>query len=330
MDLIDELTDGKTLPDVILDRSTLQMVAACPHQYALHQKHQRPLTAVLPNVGIATHELIEEAFDYAEQSEGGIADAADYFASELPKSRPDLQPEILTAGKWVGNYILRVTPAAIIGYEQQVNTTIIPATLKRGDVKATACADLIMHGDMASYEIWDWKSGWKQRTDGDVRVDFQAQMLTWLWWQNVPDANEVTFTFIETRTGGKASYTFSRERYMDGMRTVTQEAAFGARVAQAARLLLSGSEEARPSPTKCAQCDYCDLCKHCAWEVQEIADDPAEFLRQYHVCKQVQSQRHKVITDWLKEGKELTAGELAANVAQRPSRFSWKIEKEKA
>lgn len=325
MSTFEELSKpAEPLPDILLDRSDLQDVAECPHRYQLAKKLKRPLNSDMATVGTIVHELIEEAFD--AHADDNIADVADYVAEELPKQRPDLQPEVLRAGKWIANYLLRINQTAVIGYEQQINVTLFPATASRGPVKATACADLVMHGAMASYEIWDWKSGWKMRTETDVRSDFQAQMLTWLWWQNVPDAREVQFTFIETRTGGKASATFFRDQWLDGMRTITQEAAFGARVAEAARLMLTGSDEAWPSPGKCAWCDYADVCKCCDYRVIDIAEDPARYLEQYIVTEQVQKERHKLIGEWLRAGKTLATSQCAARVQDRPSRFGWKIE----
>jgi len=317
--------DEKPLPDVILDRSDLQEAALCPHRYRLRKQLNRPVNDVLATVGTIIHELIEQAFDANEQ-EGTIADVADYVAEELAKQRPDLQPQVLAAGKWIANRILSINQAAIIGYELQINTTLFPATASRGTVKATACADLVMHGSMGAYEIWDWKTGWKNRTSSDARHDFQAQMLTWLWWRNVPDCNEVVFRFVQGRTGEIAEARFWRDRPVDGMRRLTQADAFEARVTEAARLILEDNDEAWPAPAKCVHCDVADVCKHCDWQATDITDDPAAFLDRYIVCTEVQKKRRAAITEWLKAGKPLTSRTCVARVKDRPSRFTWEIE----
>ncbi len=122
------------IPQITADRSTLERCATCPHSHYLYRlieamQHEWNGTAdeaelklnedaprdtaikigaavekggdlleldgVLPVSGVIVHELIEEAFKFCE---GDLDQIPDYFLEELPKVRPDLQPQVIRAG----------------------------------------------------------------------------------------------------------------------------------------------------------------------------------------------------------------------------------------
>jgi len=94
-EMFDEL---KTKPPIILQRSELGRFSECPHQGHLCLKHEKEIEThdVLPETGTLIHELAKEAIKTCDMN---LQEAADYFTEELPKIRPDLQPEALRAGK---------------------------------------------------------------------------------------------------------------------------------------------------------------------------------------------------------------------------------------
>jgi hypothetical protein len=101
-DQLQNALDGKEeaneLADIILDRSTLAMAGDCPHQVQLEKENPTETQDPLPVAGTLIHELVEETLEFCADSNES-ADLADYFQNELPKVRPDLQPNVIQGAK---------------------------------------------------------------------------------------------------------------------------------------------------------------------------------------------------------------------------------------
>lgn len=306
----------KTLPDIIYDRSKLAMIEACPHQANLQESNPKDTDDVLPVSGTLIHELVEETYEYCKDSHES-SDFADYFANELPKVRPDLQPEVIDGARTLIRYLMYINPSSVIAVEKQLDHVLIPATKTRGRIVITQCLDMIKTGFGDTIEVLDWKTGWKERTKAEAWQDSQAQCAAWLIWKNyggiskdaegnvLPRYDDVKFIFVETRKGKTAEAEFLRDKYHYGLPDLTQEMQFEARIAQAVRLHQEGCDEAWPNEKKCLWCNHVKECKLANAEAKELASDPYGYVRQYQVLDTLVGKMRKSIVDYLKAGNEI-------------------------
>lgn len=299
------------LPDIIYDRSKLEMIATCPHQAILEEKNPTETQDPLPVAGTIIHELIEETFEFCQGSNEST-DMADYFANELAKVRPDLQPDVIQGAKGLIVDLLYLTPSSILAYEKQIDYVLLPATPKRGRIVITQCLDLLMTGFGDELEIWDWKTGWKERDKVTAWNELQAQCAALLIWKNydgdhygddgvqLPKIDEVKFVFKETRRGKSVVVDFIRDKAPYRLQDLTQEAQFEGRISEAVRLHQAGCDEAWPSEKKCLWCNHVKECKLANLEAKELVDDPYGYVNQCCVIETLGKQMRKTIADYAK------------------------------
>jgi hypothetical protein len=168
-----------------------------------------------------------------------------------------------------------------------------------------------------SMEIWDWKSGHKERDKQTAWNDLQAQCSAWLMWKNydgehcdadgvqLPKIDEVKFTFKETRKGRSVDAEYSRDKSPYFLPDLTQEMQIEARIMECVKLYMTGCDEAWPSEKKCSWCSHVRECKYANVVAREIADDPDEYVKQYHVLDTLAKQMKKTIVDYLKAGNTI-------------------------
>lgn len=333
--------EPEALEPIIADRSTLERVANCPHSQYLYDliqaigdeingvatftdrafrlikgapeslaahitaliKGGRDLLAVqdaLPTCGTIIHKLIEEAFEFCK---GDLEQIPDYFAEELPKVRPDLQPEIIRAGRYVA-IALADLHVRVISVEQQIDHILIPEVPgTRGAVVGTTCIDLLAQGLNNSLHVIDWKTGWKKRSNSEAFNSFQAQFIAWLLWQQeeYAEVEKIHFWFYETRRDTKAYAKFDRNDEHPALPHLTQELAFQARIMTALRLWQTGCTDAWPEETKCCWCDVIQFCKHANTRAIDITKDPTAFVDRMIVLKQLLTKDKKTATAYIKK-----------------------------
>lgn len=308
-DPLKDALDGKRPkhPRIVLDRSRLEVKGTCPHQGTLAEEHKRPLQAKLPTIGSIEHNLIEESI---EAMRGQGADAiADYYVNELPKQRPDMQPELLQAGKYVAKELLYLNPMMITGCELQIEYQILPAITKsRGPIFITMCLDLLITGRDDSLIVIDWKSGYKKRTDLEAFQSIQAQCAALILWKQkiYEHVDNIVFIYKETRWGTWAKAEFNRNKgYGYYLPDLTQEGAFETRLLECVRLILDGNDETWPDPDKCAWCDYSDLCKDCNIAAMNFAKDREAYVKSTIVIEEVLKKRKALMKTYILEGGKL-------------------------
>ena len=257
-----------------IDRSDLEAVATCPHQGHLRKQHEGEFETFdeLPVVGQLVHEVAKMAIDNAES---GIQEASDLIANELPKARPDLQPEILRAGKSLANQILGWRSNSIMLHEQQITRTLFPASGDRGEVEITTAPDLVLAtSSKQRIVVLDYKTGYKSRTNADAANEFQTCVICWILFALYEPVETIDFWYLETRLNNKAYARMTREK---------DELNLQARIETAYRYLLEKSQEAWPVTEKCGMCPVIRFCKHITGEIVAFSKDPAGYLEAYIV-----------------------------------------------
>lgn len=333
--------EPESLPPIIADRSTLERVANCPHSQWLYDLIQgvellasdakegparqlnvvnvapielvarirglvdegRDLLAVqdaLPVCGTIIHKLIEEAFEFCK---GDLEHIPDFFAEELPKTRPDLQPEIIRAGRYVASTLADLH-VRVISVEQQIEHVLLPEIPgKRGAVVGTTCLDLLAQGLNNSLHVIDWKTGFKKRTNTEAFNSFQAQFIAFLLWQQeaYKEVEKIHFWYYETRWDTKAYAKFDRNDEHPALPHLSQQDAFSARISEALRFWQTGCTDAWPEESKCEWCDVIQFCKHANTNAIDITSDPEAFVDRMIVLKQLLAKDKKTATAYIKK-----------------------------
>jgi hypothetical protein len=283
----------------ILDRSTLEDFATCPFM-AQCRKTGKHVVGDLAQVGTEIHRLIHEAFEWCKGEPESAP--ADYFQQEAPKCRPDIQPDVLRAARAVSYEIGKINMGRILGVEYQVDFQL-PGKVKDRPIKITTAIDLLLQGAADTLlTVFDWKTGYKKRTNSDAADSFQAQFIAYILFQLYPTVQTVHFWFIETRYGTRAYARFDRKE-LAGFSALTQEQAIEARIMQAVGLWAIDSQEAWPEPCKCAWCDFTADCPHVVGDPKELAKDEKGFVDQYIALDARLESMKKAATEWIKSGK---------------------------
>ncbi len=358
--------EPESLPPIIADRSTLERVANCPHSQWLYdliqaieaEYRKEPLTPkqmrltsgastelvariealvqdgrdllavqdALPVCGTIIHKLIEEAFEFCK---GDLEHIPDYFAEELPKTRPDLQPEIIRAGRYVASALADLH-VRVIGVEMQIDHVLIPEIPgTRGAVVGTTCLDLLAQGLNNSLHVPDWKTGYKKRTKAEAFNSFQAQFSAYILWQQpaYKDVQKIHFWFYETRYDNKVYAKFDRDDEHPALPHLSQQDAFGARISQALRFWQTGRTAAWPEEKKCEYCDVIQFCKHANTNAIDITKDPEAFVDNMIVLKQFLAKQKKTATTYIKKYGSIVGTVGVFERTPPPTKFNTQVRK---
>lgn len=325
-------------PDIIIDRSKAEMKANCPHMGTLHDKYNKPVQDPLPVTGTIIHDLVQESLERARDVPDPAVVAADYFAEEIPKVRPDLQPAAIVAGRFIVGELVYMPASQIMGIEKQIEHVLLPATPSRGRVIITLRLDLMLWAMEMGIDVWDWKTGFKRRSQEDVNNDFQAQFGTYILWQNfdgehkdeqgkiLERVDKISFNFKETRWGATKTANFDRDRkYHRLLPDLTQETAFCARITEAVRLILTDCDDAWPHEKKCCWCDYLPECKLANGEAKKFADDKQLFLQQTYIMEELAKKNKGIITEFIKGGGVIEGDMIGRRKMPKTDRFTLEI-----
>jgi hypothetical protein len=317
MSLISELYEKPKKEPIILDRSRLERIAECPHRDRLCIEHNIEPENSLLLIGETVHKIVEEAFEFAEND---FLETSEYLLEELPKARPDIQPEVLRTARSIADTIMDLH-VKMLGCEQQISYEIMKPTYSRGAVKITQCLDLICAGLDNSLHVHDWKTGWKKYTDQEAWDLFQSQCASYILWQ-IPDFNEVEtiyWWYHSTRHGSRAFARHVRTRSHRKMPELTEELQFRARINEAVRLYLEQSDEAWPEPKKCLWCEAKHHCKHASREVKDYTKDPKGWVDNYIVIEALYKTMKKTASDLYKGTGEQLEGTASVIRRKKPA-----------
>jgi len=187
----------------------------------------------------------------------------------LPKARPDLQPEVLRAGKSIARELRQFSANRRLLAEEPVTRSLLPATLDRGEVLVVTEPDLVLATSKAdTIIVLDWKTGYKYRTSQEAQDDFQTCVISWVLFGTYAEIDTIHFWYINTRLSNRNYAKITR----------ADEDNLQARIGETVRLILDGVDDAWPEPAKCAHCDVAKWCKLCDGEALDFAKNPKKYL----------------------------------------------------
>lgn len=317
-----------------IDRSDLEAFGICPLQGQLRKQHEGEYEThdPLPEAAKIVHSIGAVAIKSCNRD---LQEAADYIANELPKARPDLQPDVLRAGRFLANR-LRWSRArhVLMADDEQISRTIIPASKNRGELIVTTRPDLVLATDKPDkIVIADTKAGWKDRTNQEARDEFQTCTICWTIKGKFPHIRYIDFNYWQTRKNTIARAYIDLEQVVGGTQKepLTQELAFEQRIFEAARLYIEGVDDAWPNETKCSMCPVLKWCKYAEEVCKELDGDIEGYVDNTVVLAEVLKQREKAISEATKDGRILygSGGYFDDSPKKKsPRRVSFKAQKE--
>ncbi len=292
------------LPPIIADRSALEKYATCPHGAYLCRKHNITGGSKLADTGQIVHELIHEAIVYCE---GDTDYIADYFLNELPKVRPDIQPEAIKAARFVCDELANMPIDRLIAVEKQIDYVLLPETATppgMGRFVITTCPDMLFHGHDDALVVYDWKTGFKRRNNEDARDAYQTCHIVYILWQMYPTCEVIHFFYKETRWGSIAYARLVRTEEHPRLPHLTTEAAFAGRIMEAAKLWLADCRDAWPERKKCLWCDAISKCKFGDKLAMEVKTNTEYAVDHYQVLQAICDKYKEAFTDLIQGGGE--------------------------
>lgn len=311
---IELFTDDAPAPTIV-DRSTLQTWADCPHQAVIIDRKMVSTSSTPADIGNAVHDIIAVAVTARHEEAARPSELREIITTAAANSRPDIQPQVVAAVRRCWPIVELIcmhetgerSPDDILRYDSgkgehsgQLAADVLPALDDgtRGAVRVTAEMDLLMASPVSAEELLlrDWKSGWLHWTATDVKDSFQFQTYVWLIFRNYPTCNRVNVAIFMTRDGAlTAEVEFIRQR---DFWTIQQ------RLVNAALTYVEHHETedleavpAWPAPEKCSVCPAATLCKLAHAPAKTLATDPEAYLRQYLAVAAAENQMKRILTD---------------------------------
>jgi len=281
---------------IVLQRTELGRFANCPHQGNLCEERKDEIETheTLPEAGKIIHAIAEEAI---KANEFNLQDAADHIGEELPKVRPDLQPEALRAGKNLANEIRRFGGNRVLICEEPITRSLLPATEDRGEVLIVCELDLVLATAKEGVIIvLDYKSGYKDRSNAEARDDFQTCVGCWCLFGKFPYVDTIHWWYLNTRIHTRSYCRIERE---------IDESNFEARILETARIKLDGCDEIWPEPKKCSLCPTVKWCEAVLSDIKELDGEPKAFLDNYLIRQARCDEMLKTLKDSVKNGRTI-------------------------
>ena len=290
----------KTPEPITIDRSDLETTGNCPFAAKAIRDGKIKNVSRLMDIGSEGHRLIEEGIEWGE---GDYMAASDYILQEVTKARPDIQPEVIKALRFIANELKRIgnfNYGNLIGVEKQFSAQLLPASPKRGPVILTICLDLVNAGrDKTSLHVRDWKTGYKQRSSTEAYNAFQTCHAAWVLFETFPDVQEIHFWYDQTMFDTRAYCKLERARdYYN----------FRGRLETTVMLWLNDSDEAWPDIEKCVWCPATAICPHVIAEARDFNADKEAFLLQMVATQSRLTAMKKVANTYVKEHGNIVFG----------------------
>lgn len=296
----DQIPWDKLEPEpVILDRSTLERWADCPHQAALIAHHKIKIDNEHTEAGSQCHDAISDQIAHVVGTDDRIVRTGE-FADRLIDAgkncpRTDVQPRvamILQYSAWtIARIVCERDPSDIMRFDGG-----------KGEYSGQLAADLAGHritGELdlllatpskEELDYYDWKSGFTRWTATDVKNAFQFQVYAWLILANYPEVQRVNVRvamLAENEVTGAVAF---ERRYLHQ---------YESRIKTAIDLYGLHSEQdpadvpAWPAPSKCATCDAVRHCRLASHQTNDVASDPVEAIKSL-IAMEAASERIRV------------------------------------
>lgn len=327
-------------PPIVIDRSTLERWATCPHQAALVAAGYASTGSADADAGNEVHAVLARAV--AERADGATAaHLRDLIEQGQLASRPDVQPDVCAAvRRWPLVELLtrredgaERAPEDLLRFDGgtgprsgQLAADLIPADDGRPAVRLTCEVDVLVSTvSRERVRLIDWKSGRKWWTPTDVRESFQFQFYAELVFRTYPAVRTVEAVVFMTREGRGTDVV----EFVEADRT-----RINARLRAAADIYLAhrdvvereraaenpnsvmGTVPAWPTPEKCAICPAVRVCTLAHRPANLDAVDPEGAVRQLVVLEEAAARiRGQLSARVRATGADLVYGEGKERVA---------------
>ena len=272
----------------VLDRSTIERWAGCPWAaQAIESGRVNEWRYVMAS-GAEGHDALSRATLTWILSGGALSpsELANELETELRGARPDVQPDVLNAARYViwpwAKFLSKIHPLNIIGCDggetlDPPRSGQLSLDIEGVGVRVTSELDLLYSGPSIDllHEV-DYKTGHKQWTAGDVAASFQFQLHAVLVFANFPAVQALEVTIWNTRSNDQ-SYRVIFER--------RKEPEYRARLRMALQPWWEFHGAGDGAPTwpaveKCAMCSAAALCPVAGQDVKDAVADPLAVLAQ--------------------------------------------------
>lgn len=329
---LEEILFGKKEDVIIADRSMVEQYATCPFQAWYCRENDIDDTGILGEVGRVLHELTEEQIKDAIESRCTPDELAENLVDALPTVRPDLQPRIIKAARFLADDLANLQIHNVIGVEMQIDDACKTgiATKEGKKFKLTARLDLLLKG-RNSLIVKDWKSGFKKRTKEETFDDFQAQFDANILFKQY-DGTEgnridiIHWFFVETFWGTQSYARFERESEYPSLPHLTLEKQIEGRIFQALKLWQEDCRQAWPESKKCSWCPILTECPHAKAGVKLISNNPKTFVDRMVVLEQALKKYQTIAKDWMRRYGPIQGTEMIYDW-RKSNRFSPRLYK---
>lgn len=197
-------------PDTLAlaDRSILETAAECPRKARAIELGRVLNTNYLMAVGNGVHDATSATItEYVDcRGQLGIGEIQDFYLQQLASARPDIQPEVIRAGKNIayplGKYLNDLHWENIRCWDggRGDKSSQLAYDIEEFGMRATSELDLV-HDTMSPevLAVTDFKSGWKKWDHTAVADSFQFPMHVVLLARKFPDIKAVEVRIWNSR-----------------------------------------------------------------------------------------------------------------------------------
>jgi hypothetical protein len=313
---------------VIADRSNVQAYAECPFRAWYCREHEVNDTTILTQTGEETHKLAESVIKDGIESQMQPHEIGEDIVEFLPTVRPDVQPHVIRAARYLAESVAHLQFHRIMGVEMQIDDGGKTGIKDRSGriYKLSACIDLLMTG-RESLIVTDWKSGFKKRTNQETFDDFQCQFDVLVLWRLYPDINTIHWFFDETFWGTKSYAKFERNAEYPSLPHLSQEIQFKGRVFSALKLWAEDCREAWPEERKCSWCPIVMDCPHVLAGVKRIASNPKKFIDRMTAISAALDRYKEIAKYWYRAYGPIKGTEMEFDWRPSRAKFTPKLYK---
>lgn len=310
----------------IIDRSSLEPWATCPQQ-AWHLAHGVKHFSISMDKGTEVHEVIAAAMKERQTNGTQFAQLRDLMSELAMKSRPDVQPQVISVIRRCMYSVLDLICRHPTGNERHPDD-LLAYDGGEGDRTGQMAADLTVDGityrltcecdlvlataSETEIDVTDFKSGWTWYTASDVQELFQAVFYVVVLFHRFPNVNRINFSiFMCGENQATSPVAFKRE----DMYAMTK------RIESAIRLRKSYLDaekadlvEAWPDESKCAICPCAIRCSLVQNFPPADAGKDSEALLDQYVALEAATWQAKT---WLTEKRR----SVDADIISGPNAF---------
>lgn len=278
--------EEKELP--ILDRTKAENYAHCPAMARFIEAKLVNDGSTLATVGNEVHDAFGEVVRDWISSDGqlDVSSLVESFDARLRNSRPDVQTDVLNAGRYAGyrwaSYVRNINPHDIMRYDGGHGERSGQLAIDYEDlgIRYTSEVDFLCSSPSAEVlDETDYKSGWKVHTLDDIASSFQFQSHAVLVLTNYPQIDCLRIRVWNVRSGGPTYWVeFPRKRMLEWETRIR----YAADRYLAHRDTLPQAAEAWPSVDKCPWCPAAIVCPAVGRIAIEKLSDPVGVVDELH------------------------------------------------